>query len=163
MNGEAVVRMASAPATEAGFEELFRAQYLSMVRLAHVMIGSNQAAEDVVQDAFIRVHRHWDRVEQPVPYLRTAVVNGCRTWHRRRILERTRRPDPEPVAFEDPEIDETLDALKHVSDRQRTAIVLRFYAGLADAEIAEILGCREPTVRSLIHRGLQQLKEVLAP
>jgi RNA polymerase sigma factor (sigma-70 family) len=134
-----------------------------MVRLAHVMTGSNQAAEDLVQDAFIRVHRHWRRVEHPVPYLRTAVVNGCRTWHRRRALERDRRPDPAPLVVEDPEIDETLGALAELTARQRAAVVLRFYGGLPDAEIANVLGCREPTVRSLVHRALQQLKEVLTP
>lgn len=72
--------------------ELYRSEYLPMVRLAHLITGSNEVAEDVVQDAFVKMHRSWDRADRPGAYLRTIVVNGCNTWHRRRRMERERLP-----------------------------------------------------------------------
>jgi RNA polymerase sigma-70 factor (sigma-E family) len=136
--------------------ELYEQHYDQLVRLAYLVSGRASAAEEVVQDAFIKTHRSWNEVRDPVPYLRTAVVNGCRSWGRRQKLEQTRQPrPPEPVRQEP---DELWDALATLNDRARTAIVLRFYADLPDAEIAEILGCRVPTVRTTIHRAFAALR-----
>src|SRR5690606_35739354 len=93
----------------------------------------------------------------PLPYLRTAVINGCRTWGRRQALERERRPPPPAPA--ELHADELWDALAKLNERQRAAIVLRFYADLPDTEIAQALGCRVPTVRTAIHRGLRALRK----
>src|SRR5688572_33346840 len=64
------------------FEDLFRRESLAMVRLAFLMVGSLPLAEEIVQDAFARVLERWDGIDQPVAYLRTSVVNGCKAAHR---------------------------------------------------------------------------------
>jgi len=136
---------------------VYQSDYLGLVRLA-VLVGADRSvAEELVQDAFVAVHRTWDRVRYPLPYLRRTVVNRCRSWGRRQTLERDRRP-----AADDPAVliaDELWDALGRLPERQRGAIVCRFYLDLPDADIAEILDCRPATVRTAIHRGLAKLRE----
>jgi RNA polymerase sigma factor (sigma-70 family) len=84
-------------------------------------------------------------------------VNNARTWHRRRALEERHLPGrPVDAGFA---ADEMWDVLQRLPDRQRAAVVLRFYEDLPDAEIAQILGCRLPTVRTAVHRGLAALRE----
>ncbi len=144
------------------FAEFYTAQYSPMVRLAHLMTGSNQAAEDLVQDSFLRLGPRWDRVDQPAAYLRRIVVNRCLTWRGRE--DRT-RPIPDgldPPAPPAP-IAEMLDALDRLPARRRAAIVLRFYEDLAEADIAQVLGCRPGTVRSLLSRGLAELRKEVEP
>jgi RNA polymerase sigma-70 factor (sigma-E family) len=154
--------MGSVRATEAstgwdpGLLDLYRTSYADLVRLAYLVSGERSVAEEVVQDAFVAAHAGWDRVREPLPYLRQAVVNRCRSWGRRQQLERERRPRPGDPA--DLVADEMWDALQVLPNRQRAAIVLRFYADLPDADIAEVLGCRTPTVRTAIHRGLAKLR-----
>ena len=114
----------------------------------------------MVQDAFVRVYRNWDRADQPGAFLRTIVVNRCRTWHRRRRMERERLPRPSPAGV-DAEVHELLDALAHLGLRQRTALVLRFYADMSEADVAEALGCRPGTVKSLLRRSLRQMEGVI--
>jgi len=142
-------------------ETLFRAQRLPMVRLAHVIIGSNAVAEEVVQEAFIRLQENWHRAENPTGYLRTIVTNLCRTQVRRRDHERRLDPPVQLVAFQ-PDVDETWVALCRLPFRQRAALALRFYEDLEEAEIARILGCRPGTVKSTIHRGLSRLRKELS-
>ena len=153
---------AAAPVT-VSLDELYRTHYAPMVRLAHLITGSNEAAEDVVQEAFVRLHRSrsMDRAENPGAYLRTVVVNRCRSWQRHQVLERSRMPVGAPAASIPAEVDETLAALARLRPRQRTALVLRFYADLSEADIAAALGCRPGTVKSLISRGLAALKETI--
>ena len=164
MEAEAVIdqrqRLERSVNRDASLAALYRQEYAPMVRLAHLVTGFNEVAEDVVQDAFVRMYRNWDRADQPGAYLRTIVVNGCRTWHRRRRLERERLPQPRPPGV-DAEVHELLDALAHLGVRQRTALVLRFYLDMSEAEVAQVLGCRPGTVKSLVHRGLRQLEEVI--
>jgi RNA polymerase sigma-70 factor (sigma-E family) len=136
---------------------LYERHYDGLVRLAYLVSGEPAVAEEVVQEAFVKAHRSWDRVRDPLPYLRTAVVNGCRSWGRRQKLERERRPRPPEPARQEP--DELWDALATLKDRPRAAVVLRYYADLPDAEIAEILDCRLATVRTTIHRALAALRK----
>lgn len=144
-----------------GFEDLYRERYDPMVRLAYLLTSDRAAAEELVQDAFVKVHRQWDKgIEHPKAYLRTAVVNTCHSWSRRRRRERDHErrrleavPEPELVA------DEMWDQIRALPDRQRAAIVLRFYEDLPDEEIAAAIACRPPTVRTLIHRGLKALRK----
>jgi RNA polymerase sigma-70 factor (sigma-E family) len=141
--------------------ELYRARYEPMVRLAYLLTGDRAVAEELVQDAFVSLHRNWARATNPAAYLRTSVVNATRSWGRHRTLELHRRPAPT-----DPSVlvaDEMWDALQVLPVRQRTAIVLRFYEDLPDARIAELLGCREGTVRTAIHRGLARLRKEIEP
>ena len=141
-------------------ETLYGAQRLPMVRLAHLITGSNAVAEEVVQEAFIRLQHHWDHVENPAGYLRTIVVNLCRTQLRRQDRERRLGSPVELVAFQ-PDIDETWAAVCRLPFRQRAALALRFYEDLDEAEIARILDCRPGTVKSTIHRGLARLRKDL--
>ena len=148
-----------APATAPALVDLYVERYASMVRLAHLITGSAAVAPDVVQDAFIKVGPRLDQVDSPSAYLRVTVINECRSWIRRQALERRHqgRPD-EPLGFP-PEVDEMWTALAHVPERQRAALVLRFYEDLPYDEIATTLGCRLGTAKSLVHRGLTALRK----
>lgn len=143
------------------FEDTYRAQRPGMVRLAHMLIGSNALAEEIVQDAFLELHRRWDRVANPKAYVTRTVVNRTRSYHRRVAVER-RHPQTPPEPALPPEIDETWQALRHEPLQRRTALVLRYYEDRSISEIAELMNVRPGTVKSLIHRGLQSLKEQLS-
>jgi len=132
-----------------------------LVRVAYLLTGSSAVAEDLVQDAFVRLHGHWDGIREPSAYLRVTVVNACRAHHRRNRREQSHFPElvTDLVAPETPLV---LDALASLPYRQRAALVLRFYEDRPDDEIAEALGCRPATVRSLVHRGLATLRKVIA-
>jgi RNA polymerase sigma-70 factor (sigma-E family) len=143
------------------FDDLFARRYDPMVRLATLLVGNPAVAEELVQDAFVRVHRKWDGVDHPAAYLRTAVVNACRNNRRRARLERAHATAASAAVA--PPQEPLLDALGTLSERQRVAIVLRYYEDLSEAEIAAALGCRPGTVKSLLHRGLAQLREVIEP
>ena len=144
-----------------GFEAFYVETQPEMVRVATLLVGSPDVALDLVQDCYVRVHDRWGRLDDPPAYLRRCVANACHSHHRRQRRLRALRLRPaEPVELG---ADELADALTALPDRQRQAVVLRFYAGLPDAEIAAALGCRVGTVASLIHRGLAALREVLEP
>jgi RNA polymerase sigma-70 factor (sigma-E family) len=145
------------PCAGDGLAQLYRREYAPMVRLAHLITGSNEVAEDVVQDSFVRLHRNWDRTDTPGPYLRVIVVNRCHSWQRRQVMERERRPRPRTEVV-DAEARELLDALARLKPRQRAALILRFYVDMSEADTAQALGCRPGTVKSLVHRGLHQLE-----
>jgi RNA polymerase sigma-70 factor (sigma-E family) len=147
----------AAPAWDDALVAVYRRHFASLVRTAYLVSGRADQAEELVQDAFVRTHRAGSRVRDPLPYVRTAVLNGCRSLGRRQRLERDRRPaPPDPVP---PGADELWDALAVLTDRQRAAIVLRFYLDLPDADIAAALGCREATVRTSVHRALAKLRK----
>jgi RNA polymerase sigma-70 factor (sigma-E family) len=147
--------------TPDSFVEFYRDSYARMVRLAYLLTGSVETAQDLVQDAFVRTHRRWDRVESPSAYVQRAVVNACisdrRRGHRERKALGTIRLD-EAYSLG---ADELFDALGSLPARQRAAVVLRFYEDQNEAAIAATLGCRPGTVGSLIHRGLEGLKKEL--
>ena len=149
------------PAGSRDFDGLFAQRYAPMVRLATLLVGNPAVAEELVQDAFVRVHRKWDGVEHPAAYLRTAVVNVCATIGVERGSS-GRTPTAASPAVAPPQ-EPLLDGLATLSERQRVAIVLRYYEDLSEAEIAAALGCRPGTVKSLLHRGLAQLREVIEP
>jgi RNA polymerase sigma factor (sigma-70 family) len=142
------------------FVQLYRESFAPMVRLAVALTGSNLSAEDLVHDAFVRVHARWRHVERPEAYLRRAVVNACRSAGRRTKRERATR-HIQLITTSSPGPDELFDALGSLPYRQRAALVLQFYEGLSQSETAEVLGCREGTVASLVHRGLVQLRRVI--
>lgn len=135
---------------------LYRERYDPMVRLAYLLTGDTAVAEELVQDAFVSVHRSWDHARHPAAYLRAAVVNACRSWGRRRSLER-RQPAPAEAAAPATG-DELWDVLERLPERQRAAIVLRFYEDLPDDEIASLLGCRPATVRTAVFRALAAMR-----
>jgi RNA polymerase sigma factor (sigma-70 family) len=143
------------------FPEFYRAELGRQVRRAYLMVGSNEVANDVVQEAMVQVYRRWEELENPAAYLSRAVLNGCRDVGRRRSSQRrllariAERPS-------DPEIPDLLDdVLRRLPFTQRAAIVLRFYGGMSTNEIAEAIGCAPGTVGSAIDRGLRKLREAL--
>jgi RNA polymerase sigma factor (sigma-70 family) len=145
-----------------GFEVLFTSERTPMLRLAFLLLGSGPAAEEAVQEAFAKVYERWDRLDRPGAFLRTCVVNECRTFHRRAaVVRRKRHLVAEPDAMLD-RYAELADALARLPRQRRTAVVLRHYLQMNTAEIAEAMGTTEGTVKSSLHRGLQQLKETLA-
>jgi RNA polymerase sigma factor (sigma-70 family) len=116
-----------------------------------------------VQDAFVRLHGRWRRVDNPGGYLRTSVVNGCRDVRRRLVRYRAREPRLAVRAETYDAPDELSDALTALPVRQRAVLVLRFYGGMSEAEIAATLGIRPGTVKSSLHRGLERLRRELTP
>jgi len=146
---------------EDGFEQAYRAHFAPLMRVAFLLTGSNAAAEDAVHEVFLRCAGRLDTLDHPTSYLRTAVVNECRTQHRRR-LRAAAAAEPSDADALPHDLVELRDALAGLAPRQRAAVVLRYFVDLPEAEIAEVLGCRPATVRSLVHRALTHLREVLA-
>jgi RNA polymerase sigma-70 factor (sigma-E family) len=140
---------------------LYRRQSDAMVRLARLLTGSDAVAQEVVQEAFLKMHQRGDAPDNPEGYLRTTVANLAKSHLRRLRLER-RLPGPDRFFFDDPEIDETWEAVGRLPFRQRSVLALRFYSDLSEAEIARVLGCRPGTVKSSLSRGLAKLREELA-
>ena len=141
------------------FDAVFDREYAAMVRLAFLLVDSNEVAEEVVQDAFARLHERWSGVANPGAYLRTSVVNRARDVQRRRQRERRMTAiAPEHATLG---ADHLLDALQALPPKRRAALVLRYYDDLSEAEIASVLGVRPGTVKSMLHRGLAQLREVI--
>ena len=144
---------------EADFTAFYRAAWPNAVRLAALLVQDARVAEDLAQEAFTRVFPKWSRVENPEAYLRVAVVNACRTWQTRRATERAKLPLVVGDAFADLAFDTLADAVAALPYRQRAALVLRYHLGLSEAEIAEALGCRPGTVKSLTSRALAALRK----
>lgn len=146
-----------------GLAALYGQRWAPMVRLATMMVGSQAVAEDLVQDAFVRVHDRWETAREPAAYLRTAVVNGCRSWLRRKALER-RLPVPPVRDVAAPSLpdDDLWRRVGRLSPNRRVAIVLRFYEDLSVEQTAAVMGCRPGTVKSLTSRAVAQLREQLS-
>lgn len=141
-------------------DDLWRREYPVLVRLARALVDSPDRAEEIVQDAFAHTLRRYDRLTNPGGYLRTSVINGARGELRKREVRRRIKPPASPTST--PASDEYLaDALAGLSPKRRIVLVLRFYADMPDREIAEHLGVRPATVRSLAARGLSDLREVI--
>lgn len=149
---------------------LYQAHALSLTRLAHVMLGDKAAAEDVVQEAYWGLFRNWSRLADParaVPYLRACVLNGCKSAGRRRKLRLGRAlhepavASAESVALAGEERRSVLPAIRRLPARQREVLILRFYLGEPDAEIARVMGISPSTVRSSTHRALAALARLL--
>jgi RNA polymerase sigma factor (sigma-70 family) len=140
--------------------ELYESRRIAMLRLGYLLTGSSSVAEELVHDGFEQVVRRWDAIHNPSAYLRLAVINGARSWGRRR-----RRTWNEPLEHH-PAIDAdaiavrtALAALRH---EEREALVLRYYVGLSDSQIAEAVDRPIGTVKSQIHRGLARMESALA-
>lgn len=140
------------------FADVYDSQYRSMVQIARLTTGSSALAEDLVQDAFADLYRRFEQVRLPDAYLRRAVASRCTSWVRkrtteRRYLEHQRR---EPPMSDNIETISVLDAVHRLPARQRTAIVLRYFADWPEVDIAKALACRRGTVKSLLSRARTQ-------
>lgn len=141
--------------------------------MAAFILGDRGAAEDVVQDVFIRVHERTARLDgDPQNYLRSAVINGCRTTLRRwRLIRRHTEKQgqqsvcppltTEEAALLDEDRRRVLGALATLPRRRREVLVLRFYLEMSEAEIAQTLGISPGTVKSTAARGLAALARQL--
>jgi RNA polymerase sigma factor (sigma-70 family) len=101
----------------------------------------------------------WERIDNPPAYLRTAIVNASHSWKAKRGTERAKLPLLAEHGSDDIEFDAMADLLAQLPHRQRAVLVLRFYVGLSEAEIAETLGCKPGTVKSAASRALAALKK----
>jgi RNA polymerase sigma-70 factor (sigma-E family) len=135
-------------------------------RLAFVLTGDRELAEDIAQEAFARLITRLPTIRDPEAYLRRSVVNLCRNHWRRNARERSflKREGPaiatRTTAQPDVVRREALaDALSRLPYRQRAALVLRLYEDLTERQTARALGCAVGTVKSLVFRGLRTLRE----
>lgn len=144
------------------FVAFYRAEYPGAVRLALALTQWRDGSEDIVQESFAKVQPRFALLERPGGYLRVTVVNECREAERRRWREQRRlgRLWPAAPALPDEEW-ELLELLSSLDYRPRAVLVLRYWAGWSEAEIAEALGCRPGTVKSLASRALTRLRKEL--
>ena len=151
---------------------LYREHALGLIRLAVVMLGDRPAAEDVVQEAFCGLYRHWRSLTDPgkaLAYVRSSVINGCRSVLRRRGrqaggpagLAGPPGESAETTALTSEEHREVLAAVRRLPDRQREVLVLRFYLDLDEQEIATALRISRGTVKSTASRGIAALGRIL--
>ena len=139
--------------------ELYRREFGGLLRLAFSMTSSESVSEEIVQDAFMRLQAAGDGVTNPAGYVRTSVVNACRSYHRHQTVVR-RAQVPRAEAYE-AEHDELFDAVAALPWRQQAVLAMRFHLDLPEQQIASTLGCRPTTVRSLIFRALASLRKEL--
>jgi RNA polymerase sigma factor (sigma-70 family) len=140
------------------FEALYQSLWAPMLRLAWLLSGSREDAEDLVHDVFLAMEHKWQGLRDPAPYIRKSVVNGVRAHKRHAEVEVRHRPLPAPPIL-DPEIEEIWQLVDRLPDRQRQALVLRFYLDMTVEQVADHLGCPTGTAKSLIHRGIKQIGE----
>ncbi len=152
--------------------DMFRAEGVSLVRLARLFVDDRNAAEDLVQEAFIRLARSARRIEDPArapAYLRSIVLNLARDHNRRGLVSlRHRSPIVDVAAGVDDELAvredqrQVLDALRDLPARQRACLVLRYYDELGIDDIAATLGVSRNSVKTHLQRGLAALEARLA-
>jgi RNA polymerase sigma-70 factor (sigma-E family) len=168
MSGTAV---APAWGADDAVTHLYAAHYGSLVRLAALLLHDTAVAEEVVQDSFVAMHGAWRRLSDPeraLAYLRQSVVNRSRSALRRRAVAQRNAPPPAPapasaeqgalLALEHAAV---LAALRRLPQRQREVLVLRYYADLSEAEIADAIGVSRGAVKSHASRAMAALRAEL--
>jgi RNA polymerase sigma-70 factor (sigma-E family) len=149
---------------------LHAAHYRTLVRTAALLLSDDHLAEEVVQDAFVGLHRSWPRVRDPeraVAYLHRSTVNGARSVVRRAQTARRHaatlavQPDEPDLAAAVASRETVMTALAGLPDRQREVLVLRYYADLSEAAIAQALGISRGAVKSHASRGVAALRPSL--
>ena len=153
--------------------ELYAQHYRALVRLAVLLVRDLPTAEDIVQDSFVAMHDGWQRLrdsERALPYLRSAVLNRCRSElrHRAVVDKHVPKPPPDMPSAEHGllvlvERSAVIAALRTLPGRQREAIVLRYYADFSEAEIAAAMGISRGAVKSHAARGMTALRAELEP
>jgi RNA polymerase sigma-70 factor (sigma-E family) len=161
-----------------GVTALYQAHAVGLIRLAIVMLGDRGAAEDVVQDAFLGLYRHWTGlVDQgnALTYVRSAVLNRCRNALRQRgrsgrqeaghreagPRESMASESAEATVLVGEEHQRVLGAIRALPDRQREALVLRFYLDMSEEETARAMGISRGTVKSATSRAVAALGRML--
>jgi RNA polymerase sigma-70 factor (sigma-E family) len=146
-------------------EDLFRTHAKGLTGLARLLVDEPGAAEEVVQDAFVGLHRNWRKLRDPAAapaYLRSSVINGARSRRRRKVVDLRRllpasgaSPDESAVAADERRA--VADAVRRLPRRQRECVVLRYYLDLSEADTATTLGVSAGSVKTHLHRGLAAL------
>lgn len=157
-------------ADEQWLRELYDAQWVALVRLAVLLLGSSDQAEELVQDAFVAVHQRRDQFDSQAAaaaYIRASVVNRSRSVHRHRAVVNRYRAEPgvapkspEQLITEQQSGTEVMEALETLSQRQREVVIMRYYSDASEAEIADTLGISRGAVKSHAHRAIQALRGV---
>lgn len=149
---------------------LYETHALGLLRLAVIMLGDQQAAEDVVQDAFLGLYQRWDALrgtDRALAYARSSVFNGCRTVLRKQARRRQfalTEPDTESaeaLAIAGEEHRAVLAALRRLPDRQREAVALRYCLEMSPEDVARAMGVSQGTVKSATSRGITSLGRML--
>src|SRR5215213_3423200 len=150
------------------FLDFFADQFWSLRRVGFLLTGDWDQAEELAQDAMARTWAAWPRVrgyDRPAAYARKVLLNRHRSLLRRAVVEARHALTSRPQEWHEPDFggDDLVlwQALQHLSARQRTAIVLRYYLELPEAEVARLLGVPVGTVTSLVHRGRAHLSDHL--
>lgn len=143
-------------------EDAYRELRLPLLRLAYLLTGSRETAEDLVQSAFAAAQPRWQQIADPPAYLRRSVVNLAkggqrREFRRRRLL----RPETEPVTAI-PEVDESWATIRRLPANQRAVVVLHYYEDLPLVEIGRLLDRPASTVRSDLRRAHARLRKDLS-
>ncbi len=142
-------------------ERLYGREHDAMLRLAILVVGSRELAEDIVQDAFAAVAANRSNISNAGGYLRQSVVNGCKMAIRRRDTQRAflATVSQSALSADMPDQLDLRDALGTLPPKQRLVLMLRYLEDLPDREIAGLVGCSLATVRSLAFRGLRKMRE----
>lgn len=140
------------------FAALYQSELQEQVARATFLLASNETAADVVHDVFAEVYERWDSIDNPGAYLQQSVLNRCRDA-KRRTRTRTRFLAQKRALSEKSDLEYLTDALAKLPFNQRAAVVLRFYAGLTEAEIADVLDCALGSVGPWTHRALAALRK----
>jgi RNA polymerase sigma-70 factor (sigma-E family) len=165
---EEVVEVAESPGDDArqrGFDHFCRAQYPVLLGVLTLVLRDRSSAEDLAQETLARVWLRWDRVrelERADLWARRVALNLASSWWRRqRSASRAagRQAPPPPVGGPEPVDNSLLAAVRQLPPRQRAAIALRYLADMALTDAAEVMGCREGTVKALTAQGIATLRQ----
>jgi RNA polymerase sigma-70 factor, ECF subfamily len=145
------------------FSEWYEAEYSRLVVLLALSTGSREVGEDAAAEAFARAYEKWDRVrrmETPTGWTYTVGLNAARKKLRRVALERSllRRQKPAEFTTSPPDLSELREAVEELPDRQRTAVLLRYYADLPESEIAKIMKVSPGTIAKTLHVARKRLE-----
>jgi RNA polymerase sigma-70 factor (sigma-E family) len=166
---ETLLRAGRRTGDPGGLDDFTRSNYARLVRYAYLLTGDQGHAEDIVQEALIRLHRHWDTVRDPYSYVRVTIANLVVDRYRAAAVR------PKEVAIQHRD-DVLLDPMTVLADRevlrdllatlpsqQRAVLVLRFLEGLSVRDTAAALNCSDGTVKSHTARALHAMRERLEP
>lgn len=163
--GEIVV-----PITASALPALYDQHFRSLVKLASMYVDDRETAEEVVQDAFVKLLAGNYSIDagRELPYLRQMVLNGARSMLRKRRVRRLHTPTApglvaaaEDTGVANSERVRMLAAVRQLPEKQASVLILRYYLDLSEAEIAETLGIAKGSVKSHAHRGLAKLQAIL--
>jgi RNA polymerase sigma-70 factor (ECF subfamily) len=149
---------------EQDFTDLFRREYAQVTRTVALIVRDRERAEDIAQDAFVQLLKHWSKVaryERPDAWVRRIAIRlAMRVIRRERLWSVIKRDVRQALPIQPRDLD-VIGAVGHLPGMQRAAVVLFYFEDRPVAEIADMLGCAEPTARVHLHRGRRRLAQLL--